>query len=81
MPVRFHDSVVNNACCPAIGEFDIAAFLQPSGRSAMMGRSVLEVLNEYIRKWDLTTRRPRHLQKTHRWWNRRVVKSARQSKK
>jgi sugar phosphate isomerase/epimerase len=70
MPLHFQDSVVNN------GEFDIAAFLQAVWSVGYDGPIGVEVLNEYIRKWDLKTAAIEAFAKTHR-----VVESARQAGK
>ena len=75
MPLRFEDSVVNKRLLPGDGEFDIAAFLQAIwsvGYDAPIG---VEVLNEYIRKWDLKTAATEAFAKT-----RRVVEAARQDR-
>jgi len=76
MPVHFQDSVVNKRLLPGDGEFDIAAFLQALWSVGYDGPIGVEVLNEYIRKWDLTTAATEAFAKTHR-----VLESARQSKK
>ena len=55
MPVHFQDSVVNKRLLPGDGEFDIAAFLQALWSVGYDGPIGVEVLNEYMRKWDLAT--------------------------
>ncbi len=75
-PVNFQDSVVNRRLLPGDGEFDIAAFLQALWSVGYDGPIGVEVLNEYIRKWDLTTAATEAFVKTQR-----VVTSARQEKK
>jgi sugar phosphate isomerase/epimerase len=76
MPVNFLDSVVNKRLLPGDGEFDIAAFLQAIWAVGYDGPIGVEVLNEYIRKWDLTTAATESFAKTQR-----VVTAARQAKK
>src|SRR5260221_11110629 len=76
MPLNFQDSVVNKRLLPGDGEFDIASFLQPLWSVAYDVPIGVEVLNEYIRKWDLKTAATEAFTKT-----RRVVESARQAKK
>lgn len=76
MPVKFQDSVVNKRLLPGDGEFDIAAFLQALWSVGYDGPIGVEVLNEYIRKWDLKTVATEAFAKT-----RRVVTAARQAKK
>jgi sugar phosphate isomerase/epimerase len=76
MPLRFQDSVVNKRLLPGDGEFDIAAFLQAVWSVGYDGPIGVEVLNEYIRKWDLKTAATEAFTKTHR-----VVESARLAKK
>jgi sugar phosphate isomerase/epimerase len=76
MPVNFLDSVVNKRLLPGDGEFDIAAFLQALWTVGYDGPIGVEVLNEYIRKWDLTTAATESFAKTQR-----VVTAARQAKK
>jgi sugar phosphate isomerase/epimerase len=66
MPVNLHDSIINKRLLPGDGEFDIAAFLQAVwsvGYNRLIG---VEVLNEYIRKWDLETAATESLAKTQR---------------
>ncbi|HLZ98595.1 MAG TPA: sugar phosphate isomerase/epimerase [Steroidobacteraceae bacterium] len=75
MPMRFQDSVVNKRLLPGDGEFDIASFLQALWSVGYDGPIGVEVLNEYIRKWDLTTAATEAFAKTHR-----VLESARQAK-
>jgi sugar phosphate isomerase/epimerase len=55
MPVKFEDSVINKRLLPGDGEFDIAGFLQAVWSVGYDGPIGVEVLNEYMRKWDLTT--------------------------
>jgi sugar phosphate isomerase/epimerase len=76
MPVNFLDSVVNKRLLPGDGEFDIAAFLQAIWAVGYDGPIGVEVLNEYIRKWDLTTAATESFAKMQR-----VVTAARQAKK
>jgi sugar phosphate isomerase/epimerase len=76
MPLHFQDSVVNKRLLPGDGEFDIAAFLQALWTVGYDGPIGVEVLNEYIRKWDLKTAASEAFAKTQR-----VVESARQAKK
>ena len=75
MPLRFEDSVVNKRLLPGDGEFDIAGFLQALWSVGYVGPIGVEVLNEYIRKWDLKTAATEAFVKT-----RKVVESARQAK-
>ncbi len=75
MPLHFQDSVVNKRLLPGDGEFDIAAFLQALWSVGYDGPIGVEVLNEYIRKWDLKTAATEAFAKTQR-----VVESARQAK-
>ncbi len=74
MPSNFLDSVVNKRLLPGDGEFDIAAFLQALWSVGYDGPIGVEVLNEYIRKWDLTTAATEAFTKTQR-----VVMAARRS--
>jgi sugar phosphate isomerase/epimerase len=76
MPLNFLDSVVNKRLLPGDGEFDIAAFLQALWTVGYDGPIGVEVLNEYIRKWDLRTAATEAFAKTQR-----VVTSARQAGK
>jgi sugar phosphate isomerase/epimerase len=76
VPLNFQDSVVNKRLLPGDGEFDIAAFLQAVWSIGYDGPIGVEVLNEYIRKWDLETAATEAFAKTQR-----VVTSARQAKK
>jgi sugar phosphate isomerase/epimerase len=76
MPVKFQDSVVNKRLLPGDGEFDIAAFLQALWTVGYDGPIGVEVLNEYIRRWDLDTAATEAFAKTQR-----VVQAARQPKK
>lgn len=75
MPLHFQDSVVNKRLLPGDGEFDIAAFLQALWSVGYDGPIGVEVLNEYIRRWDLKTAATEAFAKTQR-----VVESARQAK-
>jgi sugar phosphate isomerase/epimerase len=75
VPLKFQDSVVNKRLLPGDGEFDIAAFLQALWSVGYDGPIGVEVLNEYIRKWDLTTAAAEAFAKTQR-----VVATARQTK-
>jgi sugar phosphate isomerase/epimerase len=72
VPLKFEDSVVNKRLLPGDGEFDIAAFLQALWTVGYEGPIGVEVLNEYIRKWDLGTAATEAFAKT-----RRVVDAAR----
>jgi sugar phosphate isomerase/epimerase len=76
MPLKFQDSVVNKRLLPGDGEFDIASFLQALWSVGYDGPIGVEVLNEYIRKWDLKTAATEAFAKTQR-----VVAAARQAKK
>lgn len=76
MPLHFQDSVVNKRLLPGDGEFDIAGFLQAVWSIGYDGPIGVEVLNEYIRKWDLKTAATEAFTKTQR-----VVTSALQAKK
>jgi sugar phosphate isomerase/epimerase len=75
VPVHFQDSVVNKRLLPGDGEFDIAAFLRALWSIGYDGPIGVEVLNEYIRKWDLKTAATEAFAKTVR-----VVTAARQAK-
>jgi sugar phosphate isomerase/epimerase len=75
VPLNFQDSVVNKRLLPGDGEFDIAAFLQAIWSVGYDGPIGVEVLNEYIRKWNLETAATEAFAKTQR-----VVASARQAK-
>src|SRR5271170_2900729 len=72
MPLKFQDSVVNKRLLPGDGEFDIAAFLQALWTVGYDGPIGVEVLNEYMRKWDLNTAATEAFAKTQR-----VVQAAR----
>jgi sugar phosphate isomerase/epimerase len=74
MPLKFEDSVVNKRLLPGDGEFDIAAFLQALWSAGYDGPIGVEVLNEYIRKWDLKTAATEAFVKTQR-----VAEAARQA--
>jgi sugar phosphate isomerase/epimerase len=74
LPLKFEDSVVNKRLLPGDGEFDIAAFLQALWSIGYDGPVGVEVLNEYIRKWDLETAATEAFAKTQR-----VVEAARQA--
>jgi sugar phosphate isomerase/epimerase len=76
MPLNFLDSVVNKRLLPGDGEFDIAAFLQALWTVGYDGPIGVEVLNEYMRKWDLKTAATEAFTKTQR-----VVTAARQGRK
>jgi sugar phosphate isomerase/epimerase len=75
MPLKFEDSVVNKRLLPGDGEFDIAAFLRALWSVGYDGPIGVEVLNEYIRKWDLKTAATEAFAKTQR-----VVDAARQAR-
>jgi sugar phosphate isomerase/epimerase len=66
LPLKFEDSVVNKRLLPGDGEFDIAAFLQALWSVGYDGPIGVEVLNEYIRKWDLKTAATEAFAKTQR---------------
>lgn len=74
VPVKFEDSVVNKRLLPGDGEFDIAGFLRAVWSLGYDGPIGVEVLNEYIRKWDLNTAAAEAFAKTQR-----VVTSAREA--
>jgi sugar phosphate isomerase/epimerase len=74
VPLNFLDSVVNKRLLPGDGEFDIAAFLKALWSVGYDGPIGVEVLNEYMRKWDLKTAASEAFAKT-----RRVVTAARES--
>jgi sugar phosphate isomerase/epimerase len=76
VPLNFLDSVVNKRLLPGDGEFDIAAFLQALWAVGYDGPIGVEVLNEYMRKWDLKTAATEAFAKTQR-----VVTAARQAQK
>jgi sugar phosphate isomerase/epimerase len=76
VPLKFQDSVVNKRLLPGDGEFDIAAFLQALWSVGYDGPIGVEVLNEYMRKWDLETAATEAYAKTQK-----VVQAARQAKK
>jgi sugar phosphate isomerase/epimerase len=76
VPLNFLDSVVNKRLLPGDGEFDIAAFLQALWTVGYDGPIGVEVLNEYMRKWDLKTAATEAFAKTQR-----VVSAARQAGK
>jgi sugar phosphate isomerase/epimerase len=66
VPLKFQDSVVNKRLLPGDGEFDIAAFLRAVWSVGYDGPIGVEVLNEYIRKWDLKTAATEAFAKTQR---------------
>lgn len=74
VPKRFEDSVVNKRLLPGDGEFDIAVFLQTLWSVGYDGPIGVEVLNEYMRKWDLETAATEAFAKTQR-----VVDAARRA--
>jgi sugar phosphate isomerase/epimerase len=74
MPVRFEDSVVNKRLLPGDGEFDIGGFLRALWSVGYDGPIGVEVLNEYMRKWDLQTAATEAFAKT-----RRAVLAAREA--
>src|SRR5277367_512919 len=76
VPLNFQDSVVNKRLLPGDGEFDISAFLQALWSVGYDGPIGVEVLNEYMRKWDLKTAATEAFAKTQR-----VVTAASQVKK
>jgi len=54
-PRKFIDSVINKRLLPGDGEFDIASFLQAAWSLGYDGPVGVEVINEYMRLWDLET--------------------------
>jgi sugar phosphate isomerase/epimerase len=66
VPLNFQDSIVNKRLLPGDGEFDIPAFLQALWSVGYDGPIAVEVLNEYIRKWDLQTAATEAFAKTQR---------------
>jgi sugar phosphate isomerase/epimerase len=76
VPLNFLDSVVNKRLLPGDGEFDIVSFLQALWTVGYDGPIGVEVLNEYMRKWDLKTAATEAFAKTQR-----VVTAARQAQK
>jgi sugar phosphate isomerase/epimerase len=66
VPLKFEDSVINKRLLPGDGEFDIAGFLQAVWSVGYDGPIGVEVLNEYMRKWDLKTAATEAYVKTHR---------------
>ena len=73
VPSKFEDSVVNKRLLPGDGEFDIAGFLRAVWSLGYDGPIGVEVLNEYIRQWDLRTAATEAMAKT-----RAVIAAARQ---
>jgi sugar phosphate isomerase/epimerase len=73
MPFKFQDSVINKRLLPGDGEFDITGFLHAVWSLGYDGPVGVEVLNEYIRKWDLQTAATETMSKA-----RAVVTTARQ---
>src|SRR5580658_2454621 len=69
VPKNFQDSVVNKRLLPGDGEFDIAVFLRALWSVGYDGPIGVEVLNEYIRKWDLKTAANEAFAKTRRVLN------------
>lgn len=61
---KFEDSVINKRLLPGDGEFDIAGFLGAVWSFGYTGPIGVEVLNEYIRKWDLRTAATEAMTKT-----------------
>jgi sugar phosphate isomerase/epimerase len=76
VPLKFEDSVVNKRLLPGDGEFDIAGFLRALWSVGYEGPIGVEVLNEYMRKWDLKTAATEAFAKTQR-----VLNQARQTEK
>jgi sugar phosphate isomerase/epimerase len=76
VPSKFEDSVVNKRLLPGDGEFDIAGFLRAVWSLGYAGPIGVEVLNEYIRKWDLRTAATEAMAKT-----RAVITAARQQRR
>ncbi len=74
LPLNFLDSVVNRRLLPGDGEFDIAGFLHAVWSLGYRGPVGVEVINEYMRLWDLETAARETMRKT-----RAVVLAARQT--
>lgn len=55
LPLKFEDSVINKRLLPGDGEFDIAGFLHAAWTLGYKGPIGVEVINEYMRLWDLAT--------------------------
>lgn len=55
LPLKFDDSVINKRLLPGDGEFDIAGFLHAVWTLGYKGPIGVEVINEYMRLWDLET--------------------------
>ena len=55
LPLKFEDSVINKRLLPGDGEFDIAGFLHAVWTLGYKGPIGVEVINEYMRLWDLET--------------------------
>jgi sugar phosphate isomerase/epimerase len=77
LPLKFEDSVINKRLLPGDGEFDIAGFLHAVWSLGYRGPVGVEVINEYMRLWDLQTAARETLRKTravvmaaHRAWQR-----------
>ena len=64
VPSKFEDSVINKRLLPGDGEFDIAGFLGAIWSLGYDGPIGVEVLNEYMRKWDLQTAATETMTKT-----------------
>ena len=73
---KFEDSVINKRLLPGDGEFDIAGFLGAVWSFGYDGPVGVEVLNEYIRKWDLRTAATEAMAKT-----RAVITAAHQQRR
>jgi sugar phosphate isomerase/epimerase len=76
VPSKFEDSVINKRLLPGDGEFDIAGFLRAVWSLGYDGPIGVEVLNEYIRMWDLRTAATEAMTKT-----RAVIMAARQQRR
>ncbi len=73
VPSKFEDSVINKRLLPGDGELDIIGFLHAVWSLGYKGPVGVEVINEYMRKWDLKTAATEAMSKT-----RAVVMTAHQ---
>jgi sugar phosphate isomerase/epimerase len=83
VPSKFEDSVINKRLLPGDGEFDIASFLHAVWSLGYRGPIGVEVINEYMRKWDLKTAATETMAKTravvmaaHRQWKKNARAAA-----
>jgi sugar phosphate isomerase/epimerase len=83
VPSKFEDSVINKRLLPGDGEFDIASFLHAVWSLGYQGPIGVEVINEYMRKWDLKTAATETMAKTravvmaaHRQWKKNARAAA-----